>query len=142
MADFKRGRQFSFRIKIGSVLVPVNCKTTASLSLSNEGVVVQNDCTDDYGQALDGGTKSGSFTFDADLDFASLGVASVSWFDLVPLLGTVQEFAWGDTTAGQKYILFDGRLDNLDLTGSTNEQISFSGTVNLSGAPVIMTSTT
>jgi hypothetical protein len=57
-------------------------------------------------------------------------------------LGTVQEVLFGDETAGEKYMLFDATLDNLSLSASRNEAITFSGTMNLSGDPQIITATT
>jgi hypothetical protein len=137
MAEYKLGKNFSF--KLNDILVV--CKQTASLDLSNEGVIIRNDCTGDWGVRLSGGDKSGSFQFEADLDFAANGITALSWFELVPLLGTVQEVLFGDETAGEKYMLFDATLDNLSLSASRNEAITFSGTMNLSGDPQIITAT-
>lgn len=135
MATYKLGK--AFPVTINDVLLV--CKTSFDLTLSNEGITVQNDCTDDYGQQIEGGNKTGSFTAEADYDFDANGVTSMSWANLVSLLGTNAEVILGDQVAEGVYVVFDARLDGLGLTGSTNERITFNVTFNLSGAPEVVT---
>ena len=59
MATYQLGNFFTFEWNA----LPVVCKTSASVSISNESVTVRNDCTGDYGVRLEGGDKSGSFSF-------------------------------------------------------------------------------
>jgi hypothetical protein len=138
MEKFKLGKQFTF--KIDDLIV--TCKQSASLDLSNEGVIIRNDCTGDWGVRLPGGDKSASMQFEADLDFAANGITKLSWYELIPKLGNLVEVIFGDETGGEKYMIFDATLDNLSLNASRNEGITFSGTLNLSGEPSIITATT
>jgi hypothetical protein len=137
MATYKLGKEWP--VKVDDILLV--CKTSFTLDLSNEGILIQNDCTDDYGQQIEGGNKSGSFSGEFDYDFDSNGVSSMSWANLVPMLGGVHEVILGNDAEAGIYVAFDARLDNLSLTGSTNERISFSVTFNLSGAPEVITVT-
>lgn len=139
MATYKLGKLFN--LKFNDILIV--CKTSANLDLTNEGITVYNDCTDDYGAQVEGGNKSGTLAFEGDLDFDANGISSQSGFDLIPLLGTVGEYIFGeDSTAGERYITGEARLDSVSLATSTNERITFSGSLTLSGAPEILTATT
>jgi hypothetical protein len=80
--------------------------------------------------------------FEADLDFEANGISQLSWYELIPKLGNLVEVIFGDETGGEKYMIFDATLDNLSLNASRNEGITFSGTLNLSGEPSIITATT
>lgn len=137
MAEYKLGKSFSFLWRG----LPVVCKVSGTLSLTNEGITVRNDCTGDWGVRLDGGDKSGSFSFTGDIDFAADGVTQYSYFDLLSDIGKVYEITFGDTAPTNKYLLFDAQLNNLGLTAERNTQISFTGTFDLSGDPVVITAT-
>lgn len=135
MATHKLGKSFSFKWND----LPVVCKVSGSLSLTNEGITVRNDCTGDWGVRLEGGDKSGSFSFTGDIDFAANGTTAYSYFDLLADIGKVFECLFGDETVGQKYLTFDAQLNSLELTAERNTQISFSGTFDLSGPPTVVT---
>jgi hypothetical protein len=107
------------------------------VSISNESVVVRNDCTGDYGVRLEGGDKSGSFSFSGDLDFASTGASNLSAFDLMEDIGKVFELVFGGTDSGDKIITVDAQLNSVEITAERNSQVSFSGTFDFAGAPVI-----
>jgi hypothetical protein len=86
MATYQLGNFFTFEWNS----LPVVCKTSASVSISNESVTVRNDCTGDFGVRLEGGDKSGSFLFLVEiLDFASTGAANLSAFELMEDIGKV-----------------------------------------------------
>jgi hypothetical protein len=138
MATYKLGKVFSFEWNG----LPVVCKVTGSISVTNEGIVVRNDCTGDWGVRLEGGDKSGSISFTGDIDFAADGVTKYSYFDLLGDLGKVFPLTFGDLTVGQKYIEVDAQLNSLELTAERNTQISFSGTFDLSGEPDVIVATT
>lgn len=139
MAEYRLGKLFA--LKFDSILMA--CKTSATLDLTNEGVTVVNDCTGDYGVQLEGGTKSGTLAFEFDLDFDANGITSQSGFDLVPLLGTVANVIFGqDSTAGERYFSFDGRLDSISIASSTNDRITGSGSLSISGTPQILVTPT
>lgn len=138
MATYKLGKAFTFKWRG----LPVYCKVSGSLSLTNEAITVRNDCTGDWGVRIAGGDKTGSFNFSGDIDFAADGVAEYSYFDLLADLGTVYEIIFGDETPGEKYLTFDAQLNNLELTAERNTQISFTGTFDLSGDPTVVTATT
>lgn len=139
MAEYKLGKVFA--LTFDEILIA--CKTTATLDLSNEGIVVVNDCTDDYGQALEGGTKSGTLSFEGDLDFDANGITTQSAFDLMELIGKIGAYSFGEnSTGGERYITGDARLDAVSISTSTNERITFSGSLTLSGAPEVVTATT
>lgn len=138
MATYKLGKSFSFLWND----LPVVCKVTGSISVTNEGITVRNDCTGDWGVRLEGGDKSGSVSFTGDIDFAADGVAEYSYFDLLGDLGKVFTLTFGDLTVGQKYIEVDAQLNSLELTAERNTQISFSGTFDLSGEPEVIVATT
>lgn len=137
MASYQLGKSFSFLWRG----LPVVCKVSGTLSLTNEGITVRNDCTGDWGVRLDGGDKSGSFSFTGDIDFDADGVTQYSYFDLLADIGKVYEIIFGDTTGAGKYLVFDAQLNNLELTAERNTQISFTGTFDLSGDPVVVTVT-
>jgi hypothetical protein len=133
MATYQLGNFFTFEWNN----LPVVCKTSASVSISNESVTVRNDCTGDYGVRLEGGDKSGSFSFSGDLDFASTGVSNLSAFDLMEDIGKVFELVCGGTDSGDKIITVDAQLNSVEITAERNSQVSFSGTFDFAGAPVI-----
>jgi hypothetical protein len=133
MAQFQLGTYFTFKWND----LPVVCKTSASVSISNESVVVRNDCTGDYGVRLDGGDKAGSFSFSGDLDFASTGSVNISAFDLFDEIGNVFELVFGGTEAGDKIITVDAQLNSLEITAERNTQISFTGTFDFAGTPAV-----
>lgn len=115
------------------------CQVSGSLSLTNEGITVRNNCSGDWGVRLEGGDKSGSFAFTGDVDFGNDPATSYSYFDLYADLGKVFETIFGDKTVGQKYFLFNSQLNALELTAERNTQITFSGTFDISGVPEIVT---
>ena len=133
MATYQLGTYFTFKWNN----LPVVCKTSASVSVSNESVVVRNDCTGDYGVRLNGGDKSGSFSFSGDLDFASTGSTNISAFDLFEDIGKVFELVFGGVETGDKIITVDAQLNSLEITAERNTQISFTGTFDFAGTPVV-----
>lgn len=133
MAQYQLGTYFTFKWND----LPVVCKTSASVSISNESVIVRNDCTGDYGVRLNGGDKSGSFSFSGDLDFASTGSVNISAFDLFDEIGNVFELVFGGTEAGDKIITVDAQLNSLEITAERNTQISFTGTFDFAGTPAV-----
>lgn len=133
MATYQLGTYFTFKWNN----LPVVCKTSASVSISNESVVVRNDCTGDYGVRLEGGDKSGSFSFSGDLDFASTGSSNISAFDLFEDIGKVFELVFGGVETGDKIITVDAQLNSLEITAERNTQISFTGTFDFAGTPVV-----
>lgn len=133
MATYQLGTYFTFKWNS----IPVVCKTSASVSISNESVVVRNDCTGDYGVRLEGGDKSGSFSFSGDMDFASLGVTDISGFDLFKDIGKVFELVFGGTESGDKIITVDAQLNSLEISAERNTQVSFTGTFDFAGTPVV-----
>lgn len=133
MAQYQLGTYFTFKWND----LPVVCKTSASVSISNESVIVRNDCTGDYGVRLDGGDKSGSFSFSGDLDFASTGSVNISAFDLFDEIGNVFELVFGGTEAGDKIITVNAQLNSLEITAERNTQISFTGTFDFAGTPAV-----
>ena len=133
MATYQLGNFFTFEWNA----LPVVCKTSASVSISNESVTVRNDCTGDYGVRLEGGDKSGSFSFSGDLDFASTGVSNLSAFDLMDDIGKVYELVFGGVDPGDKIITVDAQLNSVEITAERNSQVSFSGTFDFAGAPAI-----
>jgi len=135
MATHKLGKSFVFEWRG----LPVVCQVSGSLSLTNEGVTVRNNCSGDWGVRLAGGDKSGSFSFTGDIDFGSDPASAYSWFDLYADLGSVQECIFGDKTVGQKYLTFDAQLNGLELTAERNTQVSFSATFDISGPPTVVT---
>lgn len=137
MATYKLGKSFTFEWNG----IPVVCQVSGSLSLTNEGVTIRNNCTGDWGVRVDGGDKSGSFSFTGDIDFAANGTTELSFFDLIADLGSIQECIFGDQTVGEKYLVFEAQLNGLELTTERNTQVSFSGTFDISGDPVVVTAT-
>lgn len=133
MATYQLGTYFTFKWNS----IPVVCKTSASVSISNESVVVRNDCTGDYGVRLEGGDKSGSFSFSGDMDFASAGVTDISGFDLFEDIGKVFELVFGGTESGDKIITVDAQLNSLEISAERNTQVSFTGTFDFAGTPVV-----
>lgn len=133
MATYQLGNFFTFEWNA----LPVVCKTSASVSISNESVTVRNDCTGDYGVRLEGGDKSGSFSFSGDLDFASTGTTNLSAFDLMDDIGKVFELVFGGVDPGDKIITVDAQLNSVEITAERNSQVSFSGTFDFAGAPAI-----
>lgn len=133
MATYQLGTYFTFKWNN----LPVVCKTSASVSVSNESVVVRNDCTGDYGVRLGGGDKSGSFSFSGDLDFASTGSSNISAFDLFEDIGKVFELVFGGVETGDKIITVDAQLNSLEITAERNTQISFTGTFDFAGTPTV-----
>lgn len=132
-STYQLGTYFTFKWNN----LPVVCKTSASVSISNESVIVRNDCTGDYGVRLEGGDKSGSFSFSGDLDFASTGVSNISAFDLFEDIGQVFELVFGGVETGDKIITVDAQLNSLEITAERNTQISFTGTFDFAGTPVV-----
>lgn len=133
MATYQLGNFFTFEWNA----LPVVCKTSASVSISNESVTVRNDCTGDYGVRLEGGDKSGSFSFSGDLDFASTGSTNLSAFDLMEDIGKVYELVFGGIDPGDRIITVDAQLNSVEITAERNSQVSFSGTFDFAGAPAI-----
>lgn len=133
MASYELGKNFVFKWNN----LPVVCKTSASVSITNESVIVRNDCTGDYGVRLEGGDKSGSFSFSGDLDFDSTGSSNLSAFDLMEDIGKVFELIFGGDEAGEKIITVDAQLNSLEITAERNSQVSFTGTFDFAGAPSI-----
>jgi hypothetical protein len=133
MATYQLGNFFTFEWNA----LPVVCKTSASVSISNESVTVRNDCTGDYGVRLEGGDKSGSFSFSGDLDFSSTGSTNLSAFDLMDDIGKVYELVFGGVDPGDKIITVDAQLNSVEITAERNSQVSFSGTFDFAGAPAI-----
>ena len=133
MATYQLGNFFTFEWNA----LPVVCKTSASVSFSNESVTVRNDCSGDYGVRLEGGDKSGSFSFSGDLDFASTGSTNLSAFDLMDDIGKVFELVFGGVDPGDKIITVDAQLNSIEITAERNSQVSFSGTFDFAGAPAI-----
>ena len=133
MSQYQLGTYFTFKWNI----LPVVCKTSASVSISNESVIVRNDCTGDYGVRLEGGDKSGSFSFSGDLDFASTGSSNISAFDLFEDIGKVFELVFGGVETGDKIITVDAQLNSLEITAERNTQISFTGTFDFAGTPTV-----
>ena len=133
MATYQLGNFFTFEWNA----LPVVCKTSASVSISNESVTVRNDCTGDYGVRLEGGDKSGSFSFSGDLDFASTGSTNLSAFDLMDDIGKVFELVFGGVDPGDKIITVDAQLNSIEITAERNSQVSFSGTFDFAGAPAL-----
>jgi hypothetical protein len=133
MATYQLGNFFTFEWNA----LPVVCKTSASVSISNESVTVRNDCTGDYGVRLEGGDKSGSFSFSGDLDFASTGSTNLSAFDLMEDIGKVFELVFGGIDPGDRIITVDAQLNSVEITAERNSQVSFSGTFDFAGAPAI-----
>ena len=132
-STYQLGTYFTFKWNN----LPVVCKTSASVSISNESVIVRNDCTGDYGVRLEGGDKSGSFSFSGDLDFASTGSSNISAFDLFEDIGKVFELVFGGVETGDKIITVDAQLNSLEITAERNTQISFTGTFDFAGTPTV-----
>jgi len=133
MSTYNLGTYFTFKWND----IPVVCKSSTSVSISNESVIVRNDCTGDYGVRLAGGDKSGSFSFSGDVDFASAGITDLSAFDLFDMIGEVYETIWGGSVSGDKIITVDAQLNSLEITAERTTAVSFTGTFDFAGTPVV-----
>jgi len=126
------GNKFFLRFDATPNPLFVICEQTSNFSLSSEDITVLCKTSGDFAEILEGGTKSGSLAFTgAYVKDPSSG--NLSAFELIGLLGSLQDVVWGGLEPGDDIIEFPGKLSSIEITANTNEAITFSATLNVAG---------
>jgi predicted secreted protein len=135
MADTKIiGNDFFLRLVIGAETAYIVCEQNSELSLSAEAITVLCKTTGAWPEILAGGTKSGSFSFTGAY-LKDPTSPNLSAFELIQYLGTVQEYIWGGIVAGDDQVTGEAHVTDLSIASNTNEAITFTATLTLSGEP-------
>jgi predicted secreted protein len=142
MADTKIiGNDFFLRLVIDEQTVYIVCEQNSELSLSSEVITVLCKTTGQWAEVLNGGTKSGSLSFTGAY-VKDPTAPNISAFDLIGLLGTVQTYIWGGVEPGDDEVTGEAHVTDLAITSNTNEAITFTATLTLSGEPTAQKVTT
>jgi predicted secreted protein len=142
MADTKIiGNDFFLRLVIDEQTVYIVCEQNSELSLSSEVITVLCKTTGQWAEVLNGGTKSGSLSFTGAY-VKNATSPDISWAELGPLLGTVQTYIFGGLEPGDDEVTGQAHLTDLQLGANTNEAITFTATLTLSGEPTFQKVTT
>lgn len=130
MPTFQLGSTIA--VKFGGV--EVVCKSSSTISFTNESVLVRNRCTGDYGVRLAGGQKTGSISVSGDYD--KVPGSGISAKALAQQLGTIGVAIWGGTTVGDDIVTVSVQINSVEITSENEGVISFSGTLDFAGEPV------
>jgi predicted secreted protein len=135
------GNSFFLRIDTGSAEAYIVCEQNSSLSISSEVITVLCKTTGEWAEILAGGTKSGSISF-TGIYVKDPTNPNISAFDLLALVGTVQDVIWGGAGSGDDVVEASAHISEVNLDSNTNEAIQFSATLTIAGEPTITTYTT
>ena len=127
------GNNFFIRLDIGGVEKFIICEQNSGLDLASEIITVLCKTSGDFAEILPGGTKSGSLSFTGAYEKDPSG-DNLSFFELVPLLGTVQDVIYGGLETGDDIVEVPAHLSNIALTSDTNSAITFTATLTVAGA--------
>ena len=137
MADTKMiGNDFFLRLKVGDPVVTayIVCEQSSELSLSSEAITVLCKTTGAWGEIIPGGSKSGSLSFTGAYIKGPTS-PDISAFEFIALLGTVQEYIWGGIVVGDDQVTGEAHVTDINVSSNTNEAITFTATLTLSGEP-------
>jgi hypothetical protein len=134
MSDYKLGKEFYLKLDNGFVV----CEQESTLEATNEGVIVRCKTTGDYGVRLEGGQKTGSISFSGAY-VKSPTAPDVSAFDLLRALGEIQPAVWGGVENGDDIVEVDVQINSVSIETNTENEITFSATLDFAGDPVITT---
>lgn len=136
MADTKLiGNDFFLRLSIAAQVAYIVCEQTSEFSVSSEVITVLCKTTGAWPEILAGGTKSGSLSFTGAY-LKDPTSPNISAFELIQYLGTVQDYLWGGIEPGDDQVTGQAHVTDITITSNTNEAITFSATLTLSGEPV------
>ncbi len=127
------GNKFFIRLEISGVEKFIICEQNSGLDLASEIITVLCKTSGDFAEILPGGTKSGSLSFTGAYEKDPTG-GNLSFFELVPLLGTIQDVIYGGIDVGDDIIEVPAHISNVAITSDTNEAITFTATLTVSGA--------
>ena len=136
---FLLGNKFYLKLTVDSVDVMLVCKTDSTINFTNSPVLVRNQCTGDYGVALEGGQKSGSADFTGTYDLTSS--PNISAIGLAKKLGQIVPMIWGGIAVGQDIIEVNVQVNNVSISTPNDTEITFSATLDFAGTPVFGTVT-
>lgn len=136
--DYKIGNDFLLRIDNAGTANYIVCEQTTELSVSSELITVLCKNTGPWATNLAGGLKSGSISFTGAY-LKDPTSPSLSAFELLALVGTIQSMVYGGTVAGDDIVEVEAHVTDLSISSNTNEAITFSATFTLADEPVITT---
>lgn len=108
------------------------CEQNSGIDLSAEIITVLCKTSGDYAEILKGGTRSGSLSFTGAYE-KNPSSGNISAFELVDLLGTIQNVVYGGLDAGDDILEFPGHVSNVNITSDTNAAITFTATLTVAG---------
>lgn len=135
------GNDFFLRLLINEVESYIVCEQTSELSANSEPITVLCKNSGQWQEVIGGGLKSGSFSFTGAY-VKDVDSPNISAFQLLLLLGTIQEAIWGGIDPGDDQVTADVHVSDISIASNTNEAITFSATLTLAGEPVYSTVST
>ena len=136
--EYKVGNEFVLRIDNAGTANFIVCEQSSELSVSAELITVLCKTTGSWATNLAGGLKSGSISFTGAYLHEPTS-PNLSAFELLALVGTVQDVIWGGQVTGDDIVEVEAHITDLSITSNTNEAITFSATLTLADEPVITT---
>ena len=130
------GNDFFLRIDVDGTPAFIVCEQSSELSVSAEIITVLCKNTGEWQEVLAGGLKSGSISA-TGVYVKNPDSPNLSAFDIIGLIGTIQEAIWGGLEPGDDQVVADVHVTELSISTATNEAITFSLTLTLTGEPTV-----
>ena len=130
------GNNFFIRLLVDLEEIFLVCEQNSGLDLAAEIITVLCKTTGQWAEILPGGTKSGSLSFTGAYEKDPAG-GNVSAFQLIELLGTLQDVIYGGLEPGDDIVEFPAHISNVNITADTNAAITFTATLTVAGDPTV-----
>jgi hypothetical protein len=130
------GNNFFIRLVIDAAERFIVCEQNSGLDLAAEIITVLCKTTGQWAEILPGGTKSGSLSFTGAYEKDPTG-DNLSAFELIPLLGTVQDVIYGGLEPSDDIVEVPVHISNVNITADTNAAITFTATLTVAGEPTV-----
>lgn len=130
------GNKFFVRFDASPDPLFLVCEQQSTFSLSSEDITVICKTSGEFAEILAGGTKSGSLSFTGAYE-KDPTAGNLSAFGMIPLVGTLQDVVWGGLDSGDDVLEFPAKVSSVEIVSNTNEAITYSVTLNISGAVTV-----
>ena len=130
------GNKFFVRLDADPDPIFIVCEQNSGIDLSAEIITVLCKTSGDYAEILEGGTKSGSLSFTGAYEKSPTS-PNISAFELVGLLGTIQDVTYGGLEIDDDILEFPAHVSNVNITSDTNAAITFTATLTVAGPVVV-----
>ena len=133
MSTYINSKEFAVRFDTKLI----TCEQGSSMSISSEPIRVRCKTSGKYGTLLANPDLSGQVSFSGAY-INDPTASEISAFNIMNLVGTFGEVIYGGTLAGQQIFTFDAMLLDAVITSDDGTEVTFEGTLDVTGADPVL----